>query len=137
MSTLIDTNVLIDIYQPASAWASWSADRLMRALLDGPVFINQIVASEIAAEFTTVEKHDTALRATFIRREDFPWQAAFLAGRAHRTYRLHGGSRERTLPDFLIGAHAVVKGHTLLTRDARRYRIYFTDLVIVAPDTHP
>jgi len=42
-----------------------------------------------------------------------------------------------TLPDFLIGAHAAVKGYTLLTRDARRYRQYFPDLDIIAPDSHP
>ena len=137
MSTLIDTNILIDIYQPGSEWEAWSASRLEEAFVAGPVFINQIVAAEIAPEFTTVEKHEAALKATFISREDIPWQAAFLAGKAHRDYRSSRGMRERILPDFIIGAHAVVRGHTLLTRDARRYRTYFPELDIIAPDTHP
>lgn len=70
-------------------------------------------------------------------REDLGWDAAHQAGQAHLLYRRRGGMRERTLPDFLIGAHALVKGHTLLTRDARRYREYFPTLDIIAPDTHP
>jgi len=135
MSTLVDANVLIDIYQPASAWAAWSESRLKDALFRGPVYINQVVAAETAVEFTSLEKHETALRAAFIRKEELPWEAAFLAGTVHRKYRQRGGGRERTLPDFLIGAHAAIKGHMLLTRDARRYRAYFPDLEIIAPDS--
>jgi len=48
-----------------------------------------------------------------------------------------GGVRERTLPDFFIGAHATVAGHRLLTRGAARYRGYFPDLDIISPETHP
>ncbi len=36
-------------------------------------------------------------------------------------------------PDFFIGAHALVEGHTLLTRDARRYRSYFPGVRLIAP----
>ena len=55
----------------------------------------------------------------------------------HRKYRRSGGLRERVLPDFLIGAHAAVKSYRILTRDAARYRTYFPDVDIIAPDTHP
>jgi predicted nucleic acid-binding protein len=134
MSTLVDANVLIDIYEPGSHWAAWSESQLQDALLRGLVVISQVVAAETAAEFTSVEKHEIALRAAFIREEDIPWEAAFLAGTVHRMYRQRGGTRERTLPDFLKGAHATVKSHVLLTRDARRYRTYFPDIEIIAPD---
>ena len=36
-------------------------------------------------------------------------------------------------PDFFIGAHAVVQGLSLLTRDARRYRSYFPDIMLITP----
>ncbi|CAN5419457.1 type II toxin-antitoxin system VapC family toxin [soil metagenome] len=137
MSTLVDSNVLVDIYQPNSAWRAWSAQKLAQARIAGRVIINQLIAAEVAAEFDSEERYDFALRAAFLIKEDVPWPATFMAGTAHVRYRRSGGSRERTLPDFLIGAHAMVKNYTLLTRDARRYRAHFPDLDIVAPDTHP
>ena len=136
-STLVDSNVLIDIFQPGSRWFAWSSSQLGRIRVEGAVIINPIVVSEVAAEFITREKFDQALNANFWLREDLPWAAAFVAGWAHRDYRKQGGGRERTLPDFLIGAHAQSMGHRLLTRDGRRYRAYFPELDIIAPDTHP
>jgi len=38
------------------------------------------------------------------------------------------------MPDFFIGAHAVVAGLPLLTRDVRRYRNYFPDIKLIAPN---
>jgi predicted nucleic acid-binding protein len=38
-----------------------------------------------------------------------------------------------TLPDFFIGAHAVDSQLALLTRDPKRIRTYFPDVVLIAP----
>jgi predicted nucleic acid-binding protein len=37
------------------------------------------------------------------------------------------------LPDFFVGAHAVVARHALLTRDTRRYQVYFPTLELITP----
>jgi len=68
------------------------------------------------------------------RREDVPWEAAFLAGKAFLAYRRRGGSRRSPLPDFFIGAHAAVRGYDLLTRDAGGIRSYFPGVAIIEPE---
>ncbi|MYZ48132.1 type II toxin-antitoxin system VapC family toxin [Propylenella binzhouense] len=136
MSTLVDSNVLIDVIEMAEVWSEWSAARLAEAADLGEIIINPIVLAETSMHFLDEDAYEAAAFAR-LTREQTPWEAAFRAGQAHARYRRSGGMRERTLPDFLIGAHAAVKGHRLLTRDARRYRAYFPDLDIIAPDTHP
>jgi predicted nucleic acid-binding protein len=101
------------------------------------VIINPIIYAEASIRFLEQSNFEQLIVGTNIIKEPFPWDAAFLAGKAHAAYRRSGGLRERTLPDFFIGAHALVKGHRLLTRDARRYRVHFPTLDIIAPDTHP
>ena len=68
-----------------------------------------------------------------LEREALPFEAAFAAGKAFQTYRRRGGARTAPLPDFFIGAHALVRGHGLLTRDASRYRTYFPEVELIAP----
>jgi len=62
-----------------------------------------------------------------------PYQAGFVAGKAFLAYRKRGGERRSRLPDFYIGAHAAVSGYRLLTRDAARYRTYFSSIELIAP----
>jgi predicted nucleic acid-binding protein len=63
-----------------------------------------------------------------------PWPAAFLAGKCFLAYRRAGGTRGSPLPDFYIGAHAVVEGMPLLTREINRFRTYLPRLTLIAPD---
>jgi len=132
-STLVDSNVLIDLFDEDSEWRGWSDAMLTRAATRGPLVINPIVFAEVAAGFDTLEDVEDALPAAYVRREALPWEAAFLAGRAFLQYRRRGGALAAPLPDFYIGAHAAVARYTLLTRDARRYRHYFPTLRVIAP----
>jgi predicted nucleic acid-binding protein len=84
--------------------------------------------------FERIEDLEDALPADLYRREALPYEAAFLAGKAFLRYRRAGGTRTAPLPDFLIGAHAAVAGHRVLTRDAVRYRTYFPSVALIAPD---
>nr|WP_246723877.1 type II toxin-antitoxin system VapC family toxin [Mesorhizobium japonicum] len=115
----------------------WSASAIASCRRDGALVVNSIIWSELAPLIATEAALRKAVDMLEMDRELIPWDAAFLAGVTHSRYRRAGGVRERTLPDFFIGAHASVAGHRLLTRDATRYRSYFPDLEIISPDMHP
>lgn len=132
-STLVDSNVLIDVFDEDSEWRDWSDAMLTRAADRGALVINPIIFAEVAAGFDSLDDVEAALPPSFVRREALPWESAFLAGRAFVQYRRAGGVRPAPLPDFYIGAHAAVAGYTLLTRDPLRYRHYFPRLRVVAP----
>jgi predicted nucleic acid-binding protein len=88
---------------------------------------------EAAARFARIEDLEAALPSDCFQRLPLPWEAAFLARRSFAAHRRRGGQRRSPLPDFYIGAHALVSGMTLLTRDPARYRTYFPRLRLVAP----
>ena len=96
--------------------------------------INPIIYAEVSVRFARIEELEEALPADLFRREPLPWEAAFLAGKCFLRYRKGGGAKRSPLPDFYIGAHAAVRGATLLTRDASRYRSYFPTLRVIAPN---
>lgn len=137
MATLIDTNVLLDVFDIGSSFEQWALKQLATCRRAGPLVINPIVYAEMGAGFASEEALDAALPASRFEREDLPWNAAYLAGQAFLSYRRSGGGKRAPLPDFYIGAHAVVRNHVLLTRDARRYRSYFPTVELITPETHP
>lgn len=136
-STLVDTNVLIDMLGSASGQRTWSLNALEHCIADGILVINTVIWSELASSPLTEAELNSSFGMLSLKREALPFEAAFAAGKAHRRYRLAGGRRERTLPDFLIGAHAAIGGHRLLTRDGPRYSSYFPGVTIISPQTHP
>ena len=76
---------------------------------------------------------EAALQNLPLVREALPWDAAYLAGQAFKAYRQLQGTKTSPMPDFSIGAHALVGNLQLLTRDSARYRSYFPKLTLVAP----
>jgi predicted nucleic acid-binding protein len=133
MATLVDTNVLLDLLDEDAEWMDWSASMLARVSEQGPLVINPLVYAETSVAFDTIEELDDALPQSYFVRESLPREAAFLAGKVYVAYRRRGGARRSPLPDFYNGAHAAVRGYTLLTRDPVRYREYFPKLRILAP----
>lgn len=131
--TLVDACVLIDVATDDPEWGVWSAHALERAGQGGRLLIDPIVYAEVSVAFDRIEDVEALLPETVFHRENVPYEAAFLAGKAFLAYRRRGGARSRPLPDFLIGAHAAVRGYRLLTRDAARFRTYYPTVEIVAP----
>lgn len=130
---LVDSNVLLDVVTGDPTWGSWSSEALRSAADSCVLVINALIYAEVSIGFSSIEALEEALPAELYRRDDLPYEAAFLAGKVFLRYRRRGGTRALPLPEFYIGAHAAVAGYRLLTRDAARYRTYFPSVALIAP----
>lgn len=115
----------------------WAADQFIRLSEMGDLVINQIVFSEASIPYDDEAVFTTSVNFGGIVKEDLPWPAAFRAGKAFQDYKARGGQRGMILPDFFIGGHASVRKYRILTRDSARFRTYFPEVEVIAPDTHP
>lgn len=133
MTTLVDTNVLLDVATNDRVWADWSLRQLDAATLRGPLLINDITYAELSVRYARVEDVNVFIDTAGLTPERLPRAALFLAGKVFQDYRASGGVRTGVLPDFFIGAHAAVEALPLLTRDVQRYRSYFPKLKLITP----
>jgi predicted nucleic acid-binding protein len=129
----VDSNVLLDLLEEDPTWYEWSSTQLQKAADSCSLIINPIIYAEVSIGFKRIEELEATLPPDYFLRMPIPWEAAFLAGKCFIRYRKWGGAKHSPLPDFFIGAHAVISGLTLLTRDAARYRTYFPTLKLIAP----
>ena len=134
MPVLIDSNVILDVFTRDSQWFDWSSKTLTYYAERELLYINPIIYSEISIGFKRIEELELALPGDYILRENLPYEAAFLAGKCFLKYRKSGGVKNAPLPDFYIGAHAAVRGWSILTRDNGRFNTYFASLHVITPE---
>ena len=135
--TLVDSSVILDIVTDDPDWAAWSGEALAQARDEGLLVINPIVYAEVSVGFDRIEDLDDAIPGDDFNREPLPYDAGFVAGKAFLAYRKRGGLKRSPTADFLIGAHAAVRGYRLLTRDAARYHTYFPTVRLITPEPNP
>ncbi|MBU2602849.1 MAG: type II toxin-antitoxin system VapC family toxin [Actinobacteria bacterium] len=121
---LVDTHVILDVIGADPEFGELSRLALEETAEIGALVVNPLVFAEVGAFVDSIEELDALVPESLFRRDAIPWEAAFLAGRAFNAYRRAGGTRERILADFMIGAHAAVGGFGLISRD-RGYGRYF------------
>jgi predicted nucleic acid-binding protein len=131
---LVDTNVLIDVVENDPHWADWSQRQLEAAAASDELAINAVVYAELSVGYQRIHDLDGMIAQARIKLIPIPRAALFLAGKAFQRYRHAGGTKTGVLPDFFIGAHAVITEAALITRDIRRYRAYFPGISLIAPD---
>ncbi len=131
--TLVDSCVLIDVLADDADWAEWSLEKLDLLGQQAPLVISPIILAEISPRFDRAADLEAALSLLPLKREALPWDAAYLAGQAFKIYRTASGNKRSPMPDFYIGAHALVGNMRLLTRDAVRFQTYFPKLNIISP----
>jgi predicted nucleic acid-binding protein len=138
----VDTSVLIDLLGADTGRVDAAEHCVRDALAQGPVVLCDVVVSEITAGLggygtdimDVVE--DMGLRYLPVER-----RTAIRAGEMQRRYnqrrRLVIGAETspRTVPDFIVGAHAMLQCNALITRDAGFFRDYFKGLKVIVPAT--
>ena len=128
MITAIDTNVLLDVMLPDVTHVEESAKLLRTAYDEGALLISHMVYAELVPQFKSKQALTEVLSKLGI--ETFPTddEGAFAAGTKWKAYREAGGTRQRIITDFIIGAHALLRADRFLTRDRGFYRTYFPEL---------
>ena len=137
--TFLDTNVVIDILRRDATWFPWSAARIAAATEAGGVAVSVVAVAELSWNYDAYDQLAGKLDTLSLSVEPLTAAAAFDAGKRFQAYRRtrREADHPRILPDFLIGAQALVDGAALLTRDPKLYRRYFPDLTLITPETHP
>ena len=134
---LVDSNILLDIWDDDPIWAPWSKKQMLYLSRMDEIAINPVIYAEISVRFPSRSQADAAVENLGLILLDISCEAAFLAGLAFLKYRRQGGARTGVLPDFFIGAQALAGNLTLLTREARRYATYFPNVRLITPPARP
>lgn len=134
MITFLDTNALIYLVERDSSFHDWAEEQFARQKAAGAVVISDIVYSEFAGRIGNVPTANMTIARLAVERHPFTDQALMEAAKAFIAYRQKGGTKERVLPDFLIGAQAFVEGAALVTNDTHRYATYFPDVSLISPN---
>lgn len=137
MTTAVDTNVMISLWDLDDDLSSAAQSVLDAALERGGLVISAPVFAELMAcpgrseGFLRRFLEDTGIAIDW-KLDESVWRAA---GRAFQKYaerrkRQGVSAPRRILADFLIGAHADQAGYRLLTLDDRLYRAAFPKLEV-------
>ena len=138
----IDSSVLIDLLGDGER-ADAAENSLRQALTRGPVVVCDVVVSEVVSGLAKFGGGGGALLGALeeagIAYDAVESRAAVRAGEMQRRYKERRRSAglpavgERMVPDFLIGAHALLQCNALITRDAGFFRNYFKGLKVIVP----
>ncbi len=134
----LDTNVLIDLLGDDTR-ADAAEGSLRLALTNGPVVVCDVVLSEVTAGLGSGSEILDVLEDMGIRFLAVDERAAVRSGEMQRKYnqRMRAAGKSpitpRTVPDFIVGAHALLQCSALITRDAGFFRDYFKGLKVIVP----
>ncbi|MDD1611853.1 MAG: type II toxin-antitoxin system VapC family toxin [Methylococcaceae bacterium] len=132
---LIDSCVVTDLSDPASAWFEWSASTLEQLDQNHTMVINPIIYAECSIGFDRIEEVEALFEHLGFTIQPIPREALFLAGKAFLQYKKRKGGKSNVLTDFLIGAHAAVAGYRLITREKGRFSTYFPSVELIMPES--
>ncbi|WP_372524699.1 type II toxin-antitoxin system VapC family toxin [Piscinibacter sp.] len=128
----VDSSVIVELLSDAEH-ADAAEAALREALATGPVVVCDVVLTEICSCLRDGDQAMLALEEMGIAYGVVEQKSALRAGEMQRRYRSRGGGRQRTVADFIVGAHALLQCDALITRDASFFRDYFKGLKVIVP----
>jgi predicted nucleic acid-binding protein len=138
----VDSSVVVDLLGRDER-AEAAEDALRHALALGPVVVCDVVVAEVGAGLGYGSDLVETLEDAGILYSQTELRSAIRAGEMQRRYKQRlesesqGASVRRSVPDFLIGAHALLQCSALITRDAEFFRDYFKGLRVIVPKAAP
>lgn len=133
----IDSNVLIGLWNPDDSLNLEAQNALDVAMERGQL----VIAAPVYVELRAVPGRDEETIDTFLRRtgiavdwkiDERIWREAARANNDYVARRRKNFKLPRRIAaDFVIGAHASVRGYSLLTFDQRTFRSAFSNLILV------
>ena len=136
---LLDTNVLIYAFDLDSPFCRWARETIADAVAGDGAAINAVSLAEICVGDADPPTVADRIRSWGVAILDVPAVAAEVCGKAYGQYRKRRTSQRGTpvpvmpLPDFFIGAHAMIMGWELATADQGRFNQYFPSISLKTP----
>ena len=134
----VDSSVVVDLLGRDDR-AEAAEDALRRALALGPVVACDVVVAEVVAGLGYGSDLLETLEVAGILFSPTELRSAIRAGEMQRRYKQRlkaartSERAQRSVPDFLIGAHALLQCSALITRDESFFRDYFKGLRVIVP----
>ncbi|HEX6705160.1 MAG TPA: type II toxin-antitoxin system VapC family toxin [Albitalea sp.] len=129
----VDSTVIVELLA-GTAHADAAEAALRDALARGPVVVCDVVVAEICSSLRDGDQAMQALEDMGISFSAVEQKSALRAGEMERRHRSRAaGGDNRTIQDFIVGAHALLQCNALITRDAPFFRDYFKGLKVIVP----
>jgi predicted nucleic acid-binding protein len=127
----IDSTVLVELL--ANGPQADAAEACLRqCLASGRVVVCDVALAEVCGALRNGAEALGVLEEMGIHFNALESKSALRAGEMQRRYRQRGGG-PHALPDFLVGAHALLQCDALITHNQPFYRDYFKGLRLIVP----
>ena len=133
MISALDSSVILDILAANGMYAQVSEDVIRQAQREGKLVVCECVIAEIRPAFRNEEIFSEFLDDWMLEFIPSSFKSAETAGCMFSTYLGRSKAAKRVLPDFLIGAHALIHADRLIARDRGYLRDYFHELKVIDP----
>jgi predicted nucleic acid-binding protein len=131
---LADANVLVDVVENDPNWADWSQRQLEAAAASDELAINAVVYAELSVAYRRIHNLGAMLAAAKILLMQIPRPRLIPRRQSISAVPTCRRRQNRGVGGFLHCAHAMISDATLITRDARRDRVYFPGIMLIAPN---